>query len=77
MERTQIYLTSSQRKNLKALAKKQGVASSDLIRQAIDRFLEGSVNQGLQDTLEKVAGIWKDRNDLPNFSEIRKSLDRN
>ena len=76
MVRTQIYLTERQRDELAALAKSAGKKQSELIREAIDQLLDGSIQQARRDALESVAGMWKDRVDLPDFSAMRKSWDR-
>jgi len=40
MNRVNIHLTAKQIKRLKALAKKTGLSYAELIRRAIDKFLE-------------------------------------
>ena len=77
MVRTQIYMTKSQRDGLKAVAKAVGKKQSELIREAIDRLIE-EVSGGRRETvLREAAGIWKDRNDLPDFGAVRAGWDRN
>jgi predicted DNA-binding ribbon-helix-helix protein len=39
MHRTNIYLTTPQKKVLDAMAKKQGVSTSEMIRRVIDEHL--------------------------------------
>jgi len=41
MVRTQIYLTEAERAALRAIARQTGKKQSELIRQAIDRLIEG------------------------------------
>ena len=74
MIRTQIYLTKRQRDKLAAICKVLGKNQSEVIREAIDRFLEETRNEKV---LEEAAGIWKDRTDLPDFRRIRGDWDRN
>ncbi len=77
MVRTQIYMTKSQRDGLKAIAKTAGKKQSELIREAIDRFLD-EVSCGRREALlREAAGIWKDRKDLPDFRATRAEWDRN
>ncbi len=76
MIRTQIYLTEQERTGLVALAKVSGKKQSELIREAVDRFLEQFEETRLQAALENAAGMWKDRDDLPDFNAARRSLDR-
>ena len=77
MVRTQIYLTKSQRDELKAIAKTAGKKQSELIREAVDRLID-EVSCGRRETvLRNAAGIWKDRKDLPDFRATRAEWDRN
>jgi predicted DNA binding CopG/RHH family protein len=41
MKRTNIYLAEPGLNKLRALAKKEGISVSELIRRAIDKYLEG------------------------------------
>jgi hypothetical protein len=76
MVRTQIYLTNAERKRLAAVARSTGKKQSELIREAVDRFLD--LNEGSYRTavIDDVAGIWRDRVDLPDFAVARRSWDR-
>jgi Ribbon-helix-helix protein, copG family len=77
MVRTQIYLTKSQHDELKAIAKSAGKKKSELIREAVDRFID-KVGCGRRETvLREAAGIWKNRKDLPDFRTVRSEWDRN
>ena len=76
MVRTQIYLTKKERGGLAALAKATGRKQSELIREAVDRLIEQSGTRQRKAVLEKTAGMWKDRVDLPDFRTIRKEWDR-
>ena len=76
MIRTQIYLTNHQRDQLMALAGVAGRSQSDIIREAIDIFIQRNRSEGRDAVLREAAGIWRDRTDLPDFREARKSWDR-
>ena len=76
MVRTQIYLTERQRDELAAIAKTTGKKQSELIREAIDRLLDQSGRDWRQAVLRETAGMWKDRNDLPDFDVLRDEWDR-
>ncbi|MGE5340915.1 MAG: CopG family transcriptional regulator [Candidatus Omnitrophota bacterium] len=58
------------------MAKQKGKKKSQLIREAIDNLLEKNDAYNRRMIRDRVAGIWKDREDLPDFSALRKSLDR-
>jgi hypothetical protein len=76
MVRTQVYLTSDERAGLELLAENKGVKVGDLIRVAVKRLLEQSLPARRDAVLKAAAGLWKDRNDLPDFEAIRSEWDR-
>jgi len=77
MVRTQIYLTDHQREELAAIAKTVGKKQSELIREAVDRLIDEEGRNRRKAVLREAAGIWKDREDLPDFRAIRAEWDRN
>ena len=77
MIRTQIYLTNEEMSELKALSYRTGKRQSELIRKAVDEFLVKRNQTSRQQVLNNVAGIWQDRDDLPEFNELRNEWDRN
>ena len=76
MKRTQIYLTDDERRKLNALAAVTGKAQSQLIREAVDGFLEEDGATRRKAVLNRAAGLWKDRHDLPDFIALRRQWDR-
>ena len=76
MVRTQIYLTEVEMSALDTLAVQRGKKRSELIREAIDHLIDKYDSSKRQRVLERAAGMWRDRDDLPDFSDIRRSLDR-
>jgi len=77
MVRTQIYLTENQRDELATIAKTVGKKQSELIREAIDLLIDQAGSSRRELVLREVAGIWKDRTDIPDFKAIRAEWDRN
>jgi Arc/MetJ-type ribon-helix-helix transcriptional regulator len=71
MVRTQVYLTKRQRERVAAIAKASGKKTSEVIREAVDRFIERERLGRRTATLREAAGIWKDRNDRPDFEAMR------
>ena len=76
MVRTQIYLTQQERVGLTELSKSTGKSSSEIIREAIDYFLGNRNSSSKKMILKRMAGIWKNRKDIPDFDSIRKDWDR-
>jgi metal-responsive CopG/Arc/MetJ family transcriptional regulator len=76
MIRTQIYLTERQRDELAEMAKTAGKKQSELIREAVDRFIDQKGRSRREAILREAAGIWKNRKDLPDFKTIRSEWDR-
>lgn len=76
MLRTQIYLTENERSSLKALGQATGKSQSELIRDAIDRLLLQENDLQRQTAIDRAAGMWKDREDLPDFRKLRAEWDR-
>lgn len=77
MVRTQIYLTERQRDELAVIARNVGRKQSELIREAVDRFIDQTSRSRRKAVLRETAGIWKDRTDLPDFKAMRAEWDRN
>ena len=76
MVRTQIYLTESQQKSLRTLAGRTGRKQSELIREAIDRYIVDATPVDYRTLVQRGAGLWRDRNDLPDFEALRREADR-
>jgi len=76
MVRTQIYLTSDERAALEAISKHVGKKQSELIREAVDDLIGKFSHERREGVLERLSGLWRGRNDLPDFSSLRKEWDR-
>jgi hypothetical protein len=74
--RTQVYLTEDERDGLDAAARSTGKKQSELIRDAVDRFLDLAQGHRRAAILKESAGLWRSRSDLPDFSAARRSWDR-
>jgi len=72
MERTQIYLTTSQTTELDKRARQQGTTRSHLIREAVETYLGPTWDaEAFKKALEGFAGVWADRDDI---DEIRENM---
>ena len=76
MIRTQVYLTPDQLDALRAIARRSGCKQSELIRDALDVFIDGSRDESREAILMRAAGMWKEREDLPDFAALRTQWDR-
>jgi len=76
MVRTQIYLTEEEKDGLDAVAKSTDKKQSEIIREAVDRFLDLTRGNRRKASLHEAAGMWRNRRDLPEFAATRRSWDR-
>ena len=76
MVRTQIYLTEEEKDGLDAVAKSTDKKQSEIIREAVDRFLDLTRGNRRKAILHEAAGMWRNRSDLPDFAATRRSWDR-
>jgi Arc/MetJ-type ribon-helix-helix transcriptional regulator len=76
MVRTQIYLTKRERDGLRRMAARSGKSQSEIIRAAVDHWLEHDGPEDRQQVLESVAGLWRHRSDLPDFTALRDEANR-
>jgi hypothetical protein len=76
MIRTQIYLTEEERASLRRASRQTGKSQSELIRQAIDWFVERFVQRDRLTCLRQARGIWEGRTDIPELRQLRRESDR-
>jgi len=81
MTTAQISLTDSQTDALRKLARRTGKTEDELLQEAVSRLIgevgevEAKRRKRLQ-RLRRAKGIWKDRDDLPDFEKLRAEWDR-
>ena len=75
MIRTQIYLTERQQQGINHLAHRTGRKQSEIIRQAIDEFLERAGPTDKLNRLRRAKGLWKNRKQL-DLRALRGEFDR-
>ena len=67
LARTQIYLTQEQQARLGQTCKRTATSKSELIRRAIDQFLDQQGQVSPKDKaqrLQSIAGLWAQRDDM-------------
>lgn len=79
LARTQIYLTQAQQSRLATVSRRAALTKSELIRQAIDQFLDQQAISKPDDKLRRlqaIQGLWADRSDIEDpaahVRELRK-----
>ena len=78
----QINLTESNGKKLDELSRQTGDSPDELANKAVERFAVVSGDDEhrkfneWREALLRLKGMWADRDDLPDFDSIRRSMDR-
>ncbi len=75
MVRKQIYVTPEQDRLLALRAGQLGVTQSEVIRRALENVADTFTVEARKEVLREVAGIWRDRKDLPDFAKLRREGD--
>jgi hypothetical protein len=76
MVRTQIYLTEQEQSALRSLAGRLGRSQSELIRAAVDRYIEQAATEDRGRVFGAAAGLWDDEVGRPDFAALRREADR-
>lgn len=77
LARTQIYLTQYQQQRLTDASRRAAVTKSELIRLAVDQFLdqqESTSPESQSRRLAGLAGMWADREDMADPSAYVQAL---
>lgn len=77
LARTQIYLTQEQQKRLARASRGAAVTKSELIRRAVDQFLDqqpAATAVSKAQRLRSIAGLWAWRDDMADPSAYVRSL---
>ena len=76
MIRTQIYLTVQEKEEITKIASTSGKKQSEIIREAVDSFLEKFHSENGQKVCENLSGIWADRPESFSADSLRGDWDR-
>jgi predicted DNA-binding protein len=83
MQVLQIKLNEQNSRRADALARETGKTPQEVVNEVFEHVAEESEADehekflAWREAAMRVVGIWKDRDDLPDFDEIRRSMDRN
>lgn len=78
MPQVMIDLTPENSLRLEMFVRQTGKSQDELLNRAVEQLdvAESGVSDDWKEAWRKAAGMWRDRDDLPDFQEIRKSWDR-
>jgi predicted DNA-binding protein len=71
-----IELTNAQQETLQRLAQSTGKTERQLLREAVEQYLNQLHAGDRLELLRQARGMWKDRTDLPDLSQLRTELNR-
>ena len=75
MVKKSVSLTEEENEALKALALKLGKKEGAILKEALEKFIEEAQKEMKLEKLLASKGMWKNRNDIPDLRELRKSRD--
>ena len=76
MPTTQLHLSEILIERVQELSQATGKEPETLLKEGIDLVAEQHRLDLRRERIERVAGIWKDRDDLPDFEAMRREFDR-
>jgi len=71
-----VTLTDTESRIIQDLTKSTGQTLDDVLHEAIEQFIARSTSQDRSTVLQQARGMWKDRDDLPDFEAMRREWDR-
>lgn len=71
----EVNLSESEQHALRELALRSGKTEGELIHDAVGKLIKQGLPSGNAGMLQ-ARGMWRDRDDLPDFGELRRELDR-
>lgn len=76
MATAQVTLTESENQAIQALSQSKGKTQDEILHEAIEQFLAKHKAESRLIALRQARGIWQERQDLPNLTELRNEWDR-
>jgi len=75
MSTTPIQLDPAHEELLRSLAEQTGKPADAVVQDGLDLLAESLRLEHRREVLDRVAGLWKDRDDLPDWEQQRRELD--
>jgi hypothetical protein len=75
MAEIEVNLTENEERALREIALRTGKTEGELIHDAVDKLIKQDLRPGSSGMLQ-ARGLWKGRDDLPDFGKIRREWDR-
>jgi hypothetical protein len=75
MAEIEINLTENEERALREIALRTGKTEGELIHDAVDHLIRQGLPSGNSGML-RARGMWRDRDDLPDFGKLRREWDR-
>lgn len=75
MERTQLYLTEEQKRSVKLIAERLGTSQSEIVRAAVDDFIQEYQKENRLALLRQAFGLWAEQ-EWREPEVARQELDR-
>lgn len=76
MTKAQVTLSESESQAIQALSQSRGKTQEEILHEAIEQFLMQHQVENRLAALRQARGIWQERQDLPDFAELRNELNR-
>lgn len=76
MTTAQITLTDEESRTLQELSQRTGVSQEALLHEAVESYLVRHQASQRLIALRQGRGLWSQRDDLPDFTELRREWDR-
>jgi len=72
----EVILTESELEAIRDVSQRQGKTQEEILHKAIEQFLAQHKTETRLAALRQARGIWRERDDLPDFGELRSEWDR-
>ncbi len=76
MAATELTLSDEEQTSLTAIAQQTGKTEAEVIHEAVMLYIQQYQQQSRQYFLQQARGMWRERDDLPDFQSLRSSWDR-